>query len=196
MVGFVPRVVALTGILALGLASVRIGPGVARAAATKRRADTAQVFVTTIPPGYRDWMLISVATIGTPLFDIRAKLGNNLAISAYRTGKIPFPDGAVIARLAWKLDTSAANNNAFRLARTGQVSAVALERMLAGSFVAGAATNLQFMVKNSRKYASTGGWGFGQFTNGKADTGAVMKTCFACHTPIKNHDFVFTQYAP
>lgn len=47
----------------------------------------------TIPPGYRHWRLISVAILGTPFNDIRAKLGNDLAISAVREAKIPFPDG-------------------------------------------------------------------------------------------------------
>jgi hypothetical protein len=56
--------------------------------------------------------------------------------------------------------------------------------------------NLQFMVKDSKKYAATGGWGFGDFTNGKPGNEALMKTCFACHLPAKDHDFVFTRYAP
>jgi hypothetical protein len=55
--------------------------------------------------------------------------------------------------------------------------------------------NLQFMVKDSKKYAATGGWGFGDFTNGKPGNEALMKTCFACHLPAKDHDFVFTRYA-
>jgi hypothetical protein len=38
---------------------------------------------------------------------------------------------------------------------------------VAGSFVAGPAINIQFMVKDSTKYASSGGWGFAEFTDGK-----------------------------
>ena len=53
-----------------------------------------------LPPGYRDWRLISVAHEGN-LNDLRAILGNDAAIKAYREGKLPFPDGAIIARLAW-----------------------------------------------------------------------------------------------
>jgi hypothetical protein len=45
------------------------------------------------PPGYRDWTLISVARVGGPLNDLRAKLGNDVAIRAYRDEKIPFPTG-------------------------------------------------------------------------------------------------------
>ena len=65
------------------------------------------------------------------------------------------------------------------------------------SFVAGPPTNVQFMVKDSKKYASTGGWGFAQFKNGKVDADEkLLKTCFPCHEPVKARDFVFTQYAP
>ncbi|HEU0251572.1 MAG TPA: cytochrome P460 family protein [Pyrinomonadaceae bacterium] len=41
-----------------------------------------------------------------------------------------------------------------------------------------------------------GGWGFAQFTNGKPDAEAVHKTCFVCHAPAKDSDFVFTRYSP
>jgi hypothetical protein len=52
-------------------------------------------------PGYRDWRLISVAHEAGKLDDLRAILGNDIAIQAYREGKQAFPDGTVIARLAW-----------------------------------------------------------------------------------------------
>jgi hypothetical protein len=51
------------------------------------------------------------------------------------------------------------------------------------------------MLKDSKKYASTGGWGFAQFTDGKPDGEAVHKTCFACHSPAKDRDLVFTRYS-
>src|SRR5215469_11888451 len=66
----------------------------------------------------------------------------------------------------------------------------------AQSFVPGAPTNVQFMVKDSKKYASTSGWGFAQFKDGKPDGTADLKTCFPCHQPVKDRDFVFTKYAP
>ena len=50
--------------------------------------------------------------------------------------------------------------------------------------------------KDSKKYAATGGWGFGDFTNGKPGKAALMKTCFSCHVPAKDQDFVFTRYTP
>jgi hypothetical protein len=52
------------------------------------------------------------------------------------------------------------------------------------------------MVKDSRKYASTGGWGFAQFKDGKPADEALHNTCFACHVPVKTRDFIFTHYAP
>ena len=147
------------------------------------RADggAAPVFGIKIFPGYRDWRLISVAHEEGNLNDIRAILGNDVAIKAYREGKLPFPDGTVIARIAWTYVASEENNTVFGRQQ---------------SFVAGPATNLQFMVKDSQKYAATRGWGFGQFKDGKPDPTAKLETCFLCHEPTKARDFVFTHYAP
>jgi hypothetical protein len=67
------------------------------------------------------------------------------------------------------------------------------------SSVAGSAVNVQFMVKevkDSKKYAATGGWGFADFTNGKPGDEALQKSCFPCHLPAKDRDFVFARYAP
>src|SRR6202453_3443090 len=139
------------------------------------------IFGIKIPPGYRDWKLISWAHEEGNLNDLRAMLGNDVAIKAYREGKLPFPDGTMIARLAYRYVPSAENNKVFGREQ---------------SFVAGPPTNVQFMVKDSRKYAATGGWGFAQFTNGKPVNEAVAKTCFSCHEPAKARDFVFTRYAP
>jgi hypothetical protein len=126
--------------------------------------------------------LISVAHEKGDLNDLRAILGNDVAINAYREGKLPFPDGAIIARLAWSYDPSEENNKVFGRPQ---------------SFVAGPPKNgVQFMVKDSRKYVSTGGWGFAQFDDGKPADEAVLNTCFSCHAAIKERDLVFTRYAP
>jgi hypothetical protein len=143
--------------------------------------EAAPIFGIKIPPGYRDWKLISVAHEEGNLNDLRALLGNDLAIKAYREGKIPFPDGTIIARLAWSYVPSQEKNKVFGRAQ---------------SFVAGDATNVQFMVKDSKRYATTGGWGFAQFKDGKPADEALLKTCFPCHDPVKARDFVFTHYAP
>jgi hypothetical protein len=142
------------------------------------------VYVTKIFPGYRDWRFISVAHEEGELNDIRAILGNDIAIKAYRENKLPFPEGTVIARIAWSYVSSEENNKIFGRAQ---------------SFVPGPATNsyLQFLVKDSKKYAATGGWGYGQFDrDGKPADEAPLKTCFPCHQKIEAGDFVFTRYAP
>ena len=159
---------------------------VASTAPTSGHADgeAAPIFVTKIPSGYRDWRLISVAREEGSLNDIRAILGNDMAIKAYREGKLPFPDGTIIARIAWSYDASEENNKIFGRAQ---------------SFVPGPPPDwyLQFMVKDSKKYAATGGWGFAQFNkDGKPADEAVLKTCFPCHQAIKARDLVFTHYAP
>ena len=116
------------------------------------------------------------------LDDLRAILGNDVAVAAAGEGRLPYPDGAVIARLAWAFVPSEENNKVF-----GRFQ----------SFVAGPPKNgVQFMVKDSSKYASTGGWGFAQFDGGKPASEAVHQTCFACHEPAEARDFVFTRYAP
>jgi hypothetical protein len=142
--------------------------------------DSKQSLLETIPAGYRDWRLISVAHEEGNLNDIRAVLGNDAAIKSYRDGTIPFPDGAIIARIAWNYVESDENNQAFGRRQ---------------SFIAGSPTNVQFMIKNSQEFASTGGWGFTQFSNGKPDQ-VVEKDCFSCHKPAEARDFVFTRYSP
>jgi hypothetical protein len=136
-----------------------------------------------LPPGYRDWRLISVAREEGQLDDIRAVLGNDNAIKAYREGTSPFPEGTIIARIAWSYDSSEENNKTFGKKQ---------------SFVAGRPKNgVQFMVKDSARYASTGGWGYSQFDDGKprADK-AMLQSCYQCHALIKDRDYVFTKYAP
>jgi hypothetical protein len=135
-----------------------------------------------IPPGYRDWRLISVAHEEGKLNDLRAILGNDAAIDASRDGKLPYPDGTIIARLAWGYDRLEESEKAFGRPQT---------------FVAGPPRNgVQFMVKDATKYASTGGWGFAQFDDGKPASAGVQNTCFPCHATVKARDLVFNHYAP
>ena len=169
------------GAFLLAAVATVAGVVVASALASHPDEEAAPIFGIKIPAGYRDWRLISVAHEEGNLNDLRALLGNDEAIRAYREGKLPFPDGTIIARVAWSYVPSEENNKVFGRSQ---------------SFVAGAATNVQFMVKDSRKYATTGGWGFAQFKDGKPDDKADLKTCFPCHAPVKARDFVFTQYAP
>ena len=142
------------------------------------------VVVTTIPPGYRDWKFISAAHEAGELNDIRVVIGNDQAISAYRAGK-PFPEGAIIGRVAWKMIPSEENNKIF-----GQ----------AQSFVPGDAPDwyLQFMEKDTRKYAATGGWGYSNFGKDLKPTTdqKTMYACFTCHKAVGARDYIFTKYSP
>jgi Cytochrome P460 len=144
--------------------------------------DGAPIFVDKIPAGYRDWRLISVAHEEGNLKSFAAVLGNDVAIKAYRAGQLPFPDGAIIAALHWHHVPSKENNQVFGRPQ---------------SFVPGGPTNVQFMVKDSKKYAATGGWGFGFFNerDGKPAEKAVLQSCFPCHQAIKARDLVFTRYS-
>ena len=135
----------------------------------------------TIPPGYRDWRLISLAHEEGNLHSFAAVLGNDVAIKAYRQGTLPFPDGTIIATMHYSHVSSDENNKVFGRSQ---------------SFVPGAPTNIQFMFKNAKEYAATGGWGFAQFKDGKPDPGASLNACFPCHSQIKARDLIFARYAP
>ena len=144
--------------------------------------EAAPIFGIKMPPGYRDWRLISVAHEEGSLNDLRAILGNDVAIKAAREAKLPYPDGTILARLAWSYDRLEEGEKAFGRPQ---------------SFVAGPPKNgVQFMVKDSKKYAATGGWGFAHFDDGKPGGEAVHNACFACHEIVKARDFVFNRYAP
>jgi len=144
--------------------------------------ESSLIFVAEIPQGYRDWRLISVAHEEGNLHSFAAVLGNDVAIQAYREKKLPFPNGAIIAALHYRHVSSEENNKAFGRDQ---------------SFVPGDPSNTQFMIKDSKKYASTGGWGFGHFQNGKPLTDkAKIKGCFDCHSQIESRDLIFTRYAP
>jgi hypothetical protein len=144
-------------------------------ATTPIQSAASPIFGVVIPVGYRQWEMVAVS-YETAFDEFRGILGNSLAIKAYQTGTLPFPDGTILAKLAWKRAPSAEFN---------------------GAFVPGAASTVQFMVKDSKRYASTGGWGFGRFIGGKPVDEAQHRTCFACHQAnVKDHDFVFTRFAP
>lgn len=138
--------------------------------------DASPIYGVTIPDGYRQWQLIAPAEEGAPLNELRAVLGNPVAVKAIEGNTLPFPDGTILVKLAYKRVPST---------EYGPAS------------VPGAPTTVQVMVKDSKKYVATGGWGFGRFINGKPADLAQHQTCFACHQAnVKNHDLVFTRFAP
>ncbi|MDP5280023.1 cytochrome P460 family protein [Sphingomonas sp. DG1-23] len=160
--------------------------GVSAVAAARRPAqNVSPVYGVALPKGYRDWQLVSVAREAGKNNDIRAILGNGIAVKAFRQGKRPFPDGSVLVRLAWRFQSSPRNDSVFPAPQ---------------SFIAGDLINVQVSVKDSKRYAASGGWGYGQFENGAANQDPVLtQACFICHAKLKaldgKADLVFTDYS-
>lgn len=132
----------------------------------------------TLPEGYKNWRLIA-PSYRSDKNHIRAILGNDIAIEAARAGKTkPWPDGAILAKLAWKNKT----DEHFPVAT------------VPGEFV-----QAEFMVKDAKKYAATGGWGFARWLGMEqkpyGKDASFVQECFSCHTPVKANDYVFTQSA-
>ncbi len=121
---------------------------------------------------FQNWRLISIAHREDNK-TMRAILGNHVAISSARAGKTkPWQDGAILAKIIWKES---------RHGSWGQA-------LVPGEFSAAEA-----MIKDGKKFAQSGGWGFGHWVNGKlemhdADTSAK---CFACHMVVQDNDYVF-----
>ena len=137
--------------------------------------DSSPIYGVRIPAGYRQWELIAPSQESGSFNELRGILGNAIAIKAYRQATLPFPDGAILVKLAWKREPSTE---------------------FPGAFVPGHAATVQVMVKDSTKYPSTGGWGFGRFIDRVAVDRAQHETCFACHQAnVKDHDYVYTRFA-
>ena len=122
---------------------------------------------------YRDWRLLGVS-LRHDKNSMRAIVGNDVAIEAARAGKTkPWPDGSVIAKIKW-----------------GERKHPNWEQ----ATVPGDFTAAEAMVKDSKKYAETGGWGFGIWEGKTLKMYDKEKSapCFACHLPMKDNDFVYT----
>src|SRR5579872_2869071 len=125
------------------------------------------------PSRYQNWKAIST----TDRFDngtIRVILGNDTALKAVADGRInPWPDGSTLAKVAW--------------------FARADER---GQIRSGAFFQVEFMIRDSKKYAATKGWGWARWRGaGLTPYGkdaAFTEECIGCHTPVRNSDYVFT----
>ncbi len=131
-----------------------------------------------LPPGYKDWRLISIDQ-RTDNHTLRAILGNDIAVNAARAGKTnPWPDGAILGKLVWKNTTHP------------KWEAV----VVAGDF-----SNADFMIKERARYASTGGWGFARWLGDELKAYGTDKSfdqeCFGCHSIVKDSDWVFTRPA-
>ena len=138
--------------------------------------------------GYEGWQVIAVSQTGDLLVAI---LGNPEMIAAYQAGVPgngkPFPDGAKMAKIHWKVKKSA--------------------EAPAPTMVPDTQKDVGFMVRDSKRFADSGGWGYAAFDyDTKSETftpgteassppqGNDAKCGFACHTIVKNRDYVFTEY--
>jgi mono/diheme cytochrome c family protein len=138
--------------------------------------------------GYESWQVIAVSHNRNTLAAI---LGNPVMINAYKAGipgnGKPFPDGAKMVKVHWNAEVNA-----------GEPGAPA---------VPGPQHDVDLMVKDSKRFADSGGWGYGVFEyDAASDTfrpgnltdkppqGNDAKCGFACHTAVQSKDYVFTSY--
>ena len=142
-------------------------------AVTQVQAETPAAAEKPVYGEYKDWRVLGVSHRLDKKF-VRAILGNHTAINAAQSGKTtPWPDGTIIAKLSWK----------------EQIHPNWPQAVVPGEFVGAEA-----MIKDSKKFPETGGWGFGHW-EGKTlvmNDKEKSATCFACHTPMKDHDYVYT----
>jgi hypothetical protein len=174
-------------LLLMGVTAVAGSVTFMAAASEQADGDPAPIYGIRMPTGYREWKLIAVDNllVAGKTDQLRAQLGNDIAIEAFKEGKVPFPDGAIIAAIHWT-----------RVRSEDNIEVLARPFPGAQSFVVGSPVNVQFMVKDAKKSAATGGWGFADFKGGKPGDKALHETCFPCHAPAKDRDYVFTHYAP
>ncbi len=138
--------------------------------------------------GYESWAVISLSHNGTKLAAI---LGNPAMINAYKSGipgnGKPFPDGARMAKVHWNAKVNPGEPGAPTVPDTQH--------------------DVDFMVKDSKRFADSGGWGYAVFEydpatdlfrlgnlTDKPPQGNDAKCGFACHTSVKNRDYVFTDF--
>lgn len=123
---------------------------------------------------YRNWKVISISD----RFDngtMRIIYGNDIAVKAIQNQTInPWPDGAILAKAAWKQLTNPDGN------------------ISTGEFV-----QVEFMIRSAKKYASTKGWGWarwrGMDLKPYGEKAIFAAECISCHQPMKSNDYVFTK---
>jgi len=129
----------------------------------------------TLPKGYQGWQVIS-SSHRVDNHSLRVILGNDIAINAAQNNNTkPWPEGSILAKLVWKEG---------KLPNWQQ--AIVPEEFI----------HSEFMIKDSKKYSKTGGWGFARWLGleqkpyGQNEN--FVQECFGCHTPVKNNDWVYT----
>lgn len=128
------------------------------------------------PAGYEDWRLLGVSQ-RTDKNSLRAILGNEIAVAAARRGETnPWPDGTVLAKLAWNQTT---------------------HEHWPAAIVPGEASHVEFMLKDAERYAASGGWGYARWLGPDlkpyGENAAFAQECHGCHQAAASSDFVFTR---
>jgi hypothetical protein len=138
--------------------------------------------------GYESWQIVSISQDGAL---VAAILANPVMIKAYQAGAPgngkPFPNGSKLAKIHWNPQKMA---------------------VFPAATVPGAQHDMDFMVKDSKRFADSGGWGYATFDYdaasdtfapgtlaGKPPQANDAKCGYACHTQVKTRNYVFTDYA-
>jgi Cytochrome P460 len=138
--------------------------------------------------GYEDWQTIAVSETES---SVKAILGNPTMIRAYKEGipdnGKPFPEGSKTVKISW-------------IKKKNPVSPYSVD-------VPGILHDVSFMVKDSKRFADSGGWGWAVFkydaasntfrpgtSADKPPQGNDARCGLACHTIVKSRDYVFTDY--
>lgn len=128
-----------------------------------------------IYPDYMSWKVVS-PSYRKDKGHIRVITGNEIAAAALRAGKKPLPDGSVLAKVAWKAEQHPNFPEATE----------------PGAFV-----QVEFMVKDEKKFKETGGWGFARFVGSDlkpyGKDASFVGECFGCHVPVANNDYLYTK---
>jgi hypothetical protein len=132
----------------------------------------------TLPPDYKDWKVIAVSQRADNN-TMRVIIGNDIAIAAARAGRTnPWPEGAVIGKVVWKL---------------------AKDPLWAPATVPGEIVHVEFMARDAKKHAATGNWGYSRWKGMELQPhgkdAAFAQECFGCHAVAKQQDYVFTKPA-
>ncbi len=127
------------------------------------------------PAGWQNWATIAVSH-RTDNNTLRVILGNDVAVKAARSGNTnPWPDNAILAKVVWK---------AKKLENWKPAAAP-------GEFV-----HTEFMLKDSKKYSDTYGWGWSRWVGiEQKPFEKGMDVCITCHRPVEGRDWVFTDPA-
>jgi hypothetical protein len=135
---------------------------------------------TELPKDWREWVHVKTGVIYSekhPLFEAFGGMhhiyANKIAAEAYKKGEKKFPDGSIIVFVLYEAKDEG------------------------GMFVAGEKKVVAVMVKDSKRYEKTGGWGWQAWdAKGKALVTDPVEQCFTCHKPMRENDYVFSKWTP